>query len=61
MDSPTIRTRSACLLRVPPAVVQVADSNDRNILINHLHPDADGIAITRIEAFEYDVRLFAFG
>ena len=56
-----LRARSACLLSVPSAVVPVADSNDRNILINHLHPDVGAIVTTRIEAFEYDVRLFAFG
>ena len=44
-----------------PTIVPVADSNDRNILITHLHPDVSGIGITRVEAFEYDVRLFAFG
>lgn len=56
-----LHARSACLLSVPSAVVPVADSNDRNILINHLHPDVDGIVITRVEAFEYDLRLFASG
>ena len=56
-----LHARSACLLSVPSAVVPVADSNDRNILINHLHPDVDGIVITRVEAFESDLRLFAFG
>ena len=56
-----LRTRSACLLSLPSAVVPVADSNDRNILINHLHPDVNGIVITRVDAFEYDARLFAFG
>lgn len=56
-----LRARSASLLSVPSAVVPVADTNDRNILINHLHPDVDSIVITRVEAFEYDLRLFAFG
>ena len=56
-----LRARSACLLSLPSAVVPVADSNDRNILINHLHPDVNGIVITRVDAFEYDPRLFAFG
>ncbi|MYE13960.1 MAG: RES family NAD+ phosphorylase [Gammaproteobacteria bacterium] len=51
---------SAPLLVVPSAVVPVARSNDRNILVNHRHPDAGRIAITRIEPFEFDPRLFEF-
>lgn len=51
---------SAPLLVVPSAVVPVAGSNDRNILVNHRHPDAGRIAITRIEPFEFDPRLFEF-
>jgi RES domain-containing protein len=52
---------SACLLRVPSVIVPVPDADDRNILVNHRHEDAARIAISRIERFEYDPRLFVFG
>ena len=52
---------SACLLRVPSAIVPIADTGDRNVLINHRHEDATRIAISRIETFRCDPRLFAFG
>ena len=52
---------SACLLRVPSIIVPIPDADDRNILVNHRHEDAARIAISRIERFEYDPRLFAFG
>ena len=51
---------SAPLLAVPSAVVPVAASDDRNILVNHRHPAAERIAIARMEPFEFDPRLFPF-
>ena len=51
---------SACLLRVPSAVVPVRDANDRNLIVNHRHPEAARITVARIEKFDYDPRLFAF-
>ena len=52
---------SACLLRVPSVIVPIPDAHDSNIVINHRHEDAVRITISRIEKFEYDPRLFAFG
>ena len=51
---------SACLLRVPSAVVPIPDANDRNLIVNHRHADAARITVSRIEKFDYDPRLFAF-
>lgn len=45
------------LLFVPSAIVPLADSPDRNVLINHRHPAAAAITIERIEDFELDIRL----
>ena len=53
--------RLAPLLTVPSVVVPVTDTDDRNVLINHRHPDAARISIARVEPFEFDPRLFAFG
>jgi RES domain-containing protein len=50
---------SACLLRVPSAIVPVPDADDRNILVNHRHRDAARITISRVGKFEYDPRLLA--
>ena len=50
---------SACLLRVPSVIVPVPDADDRNIIVNHRHTDAGRIAISSIERFGYDPRLFA--
>lgn len=52
---------SSCLLRVPSVILPIADIDDRNVLINHRHADAGRIAISRIERFGYDPRLFDFG
>jgi RES domain-containing protein len=52
---------SACLLRVPSVIVPIADTRDRNVLINHRHEDARRITLSRIETFRYDRRLFTFG
>lgn len=48
---------SSCLLRVPSVIVPVHDAEDRNVLINHQHPDAVRIRISRMEKFSYDPRL----
>ena len=52
---------SACLLRVPSVIVPIADTGDRNVLINHRHEDARRITLSRMETFRYDPRLFTFG
>ncbi|MCY4660701.1 MAG: RES family NAD+ phosphorylase [Acidobacteria bacterium] len=52
---------SACLLRVPSVIVPIADTRDRNVLINHRHEGASRITLSLIEAFRYDARLFTFG
>ncbi len=52
---------TAGLLRVPSVVVAVADTDDRNILLNHRHEDAGRITVSGIEPFAYDPRLFTFG
>lgn len=49
---------TSCLLRVPSVIVPVADADDRNVLINHRHPDVKHITISRMEKFAYDPRLF---
>lgn len=46
------------LLRVPSAIVPLADTPDMNLLINHRHPDAARISIQAVEPFILDVRLF---
>ena len=51
---------SAPLLSVPSRVVPVAASDERNLLVNHRHPDAASIVIAGIERFEFDPRLFGF-
>ena len=50
--------RSTLLLRVPSAIVPIANSPDVNVLINHGHPDAAGIRIVGQESFSLDPRLF---
>ena len=52
---------SACLLRVPSIIVPIADTEDRNILINYRHRDAARITLSRIEAVACDPGLFTFG
>ena len=51
------RTRSTPLLRVPSAILPFADSPDRNLLINHSHPDAARIATASARPFTLDPRL----
>ncbi len=50
--------RSTLLLRVPSAIVPVANSPDLNVLVNHGHPAATDIRIVAQEPFSLDPRLF---
>ena len=50
-----------CLLRIPSVIVPIAESEDRNILINHRHAAAARITLSFTQGFEYDPRLFTFG
>ena len=52
------RSGSNALLYVPSAIVPVAGSPDRNVLINHAHPGSAAITIRAIEPFGLDPRLF---
>lgn len=52
------RARSSVLLVVPSVIVPVAGAPDRNVLINHEHPDAARITIASAEPFDPDPRLF---
>lgn len=52
------RELKAPLLRVPSAIVPLAETPDMNVLVNHRHPDAARIAIVSVESFTLDVRLF---
>ena len=45
------------LLFVPSAIVPIAGSPDRNVLMNARHPAAAAIRIARVEPFELDIRL----
>lgn len=47
------------LLVVPSVVVAMPEANDRNIVINHRHPDAARIRIRAIRPFEIDARLLS--
>jgi len=46
------------LLIVPSAIVRIEAVPDRNVLINHRHPDAVRIAIVAVVPFTLDPRLF---
>jgi RES domain-containing protein len=46
------------LLIIPSVIMPLPDAPDRNVLINHRHPDAPRIRIVRISSFEMDPRLF---
>lgn len=46
------------LLRIPSVIMPSPDLPDRNLMINHRHPDAGDIAITAITPFSLDSRLF---
>jgi RES domain-containing protein len=46
------------LLIVPSVIMPLPNAPDRNILINHRHPDASRIRAVRVASFELDPRLF---
>jgi RES domain-containing protein len=46
------------LLIVPSVIVPIETAPDRNVLINHRHPDAARIAIVAVVPFTLDPRLF---
>jgi RES domain-containing protein len=46
------------LLIVPSVIVPIEAAPDRNVLINHRHPDAARIAIVAVVPFTLDPRLF---
>jgi RES domain-containing protein len=48
-----LQERSSALLIVPSAILEL----EQNILLNPLHPDARGIAVSRIIPFTWDDRL----
>jgi RES domain-containing protein len=51
------RSRSTPLLQVPSAIVPLEGSPDRNVLINHTHPDSAAIKIASSTPFALDARL----
>jgi RES domain-containing protein len=51
------RSRSSPLLMVPSAIVSLPGSPDINVMINHTHPAAAGIAIQDMVPFILDPRL----
>ena len=48
---------SAALLRVPSAIVPLADTFDRNVIVNHRHQGAAEIVFLEATAFAIDPRL----
>ena len=50
--------RSDALLIVPSVIIQIATAPDRNVLVNHDHPDAGRIEIVGDVPFNLDARLF---
>lgn len=46
------------LLLVPSVIMSLPNAPERNVLINHQHPDAPHIKIVSIESFQLDPRLF---
>ncbi len=46
------------LLLVPSVIMPLPNSADRNVLINHRHPDAPRVKIVRVVSFDLDPRLF---
>jgi len=46
------------LLIVPSVIMPLSNASDRNVLINHRHPDAPRIKIVRVVSFDPDPRLF---
>ncbi|HWI27300.1 MAG TPA: RES family NAD+ phosphorylase [Stellaceae bacterium] len=54
-----IKSARTALLRVPSAIVPLPDIPDRNIVINHQHPESQRIRISRVHRhFSFDARLF---
>jgi hypothetical protein len=51
------RARSTPLLQVPSAIMPLAECPDRNVLINHAHPDAATIRVAASVPFSFDPRL----
>jgi RES domain-containing protein len=51
------RSRSTPLLQVPSAIVPLQGSPDRNVLINHTHPDSAAIKMISSVPFALDARL----
>jgi RES domain-containing protein len=49
---------SEALLVIPSVIMPLPDIPDRNVLINHRHPEAVRIRIADIVPFELDPRLF---
>lgn len=47
------------LLCIPSVVCPSAEPMDRNVMINHAHPDAARIEIVTVEPFQFDPRLAA--
>jgi len=52
------RARTAAMLEVPSVIVPLADSPDKNVIINHSHPAAAEIRVRKREPFTLDQRLF---
>lgn len=48
-----VRSKSSLLLLVPSAIVP----EERNILVNPLHPDISGVKIAKVRKWTYDPRL----
>ena len=53
-----IGRRSAALLRVPSVVVAEPAAPDRNLVVNHAHPDATQIRTVAQRPFRFDPRLY---
>jgi len=51
------RSGRTALLDVPSAVVPLDGAPDRNVVINHRHPETGSIALSRAETFLLDPRL----
>jgi RES domain-containing protein len=43
---------------VPSVIMPLPNAPDRNVLINHRHPDAPRIRVVRVFSFELDPKLF---
>ncbi|TIT99678.1 MAG: RES domain-containing protein [Mesorhizobium sp.] len=52
-----LTANDTALLFFPSAIVPIADSPDRNVLINPRHSAAAAVQIARVERFELDIRL----